>query len=102
MHSVEESLLQSHHSVGSETDAVIQSEAKAAQSEETHETGKEKEKERGRLMRPVKRKKRSRINEEAICIQSKKACYEAAIQSEAKPTLPQEEKEQAVERDRKG
>jgi hypothetical protein len=35
---------------------------------------------------------------EAKCIQSKKTCYEAAIESEAKPTLYQEEKEQAEER----
>jgi hypothetical protein len=33
-------------------------------------------------------------------IQSKKVCDEAVIQSAAKPTLPQEEKEQAPERKR--
>jgi hypothetical protein len=43
------------------------------------------------------RKKRRRISE-AVCTQSQKACYEAIIQSEAKPTL-QEEKEQAQERE---
>jgi hypothetical protein len=35
------------------------------------------------------------------CIQSKKAYYEAAIQSEVKLTLPQEEKKQAQGRERK-
>jgi hypothetical protein len=49
--------------------------------------------------RVIDRKKRRGISE-AVCIQSKKACYEGAIQSEAKPTLPQEEKEQAKERER--
>jgi hypothetical protein len=39
---------------------------------------------------------------EAECIQSKKACYEAAMQSEAKPTLPQEEEEQVQEREERG
>jgi hypothetical protein len=34
---------------------------------------------------------------EADCIQSKKGCYEAAIPSEAEPTL-QEEKEQVEEK----
>jgi hypothetical protein len=33
-------------------------------------------------------------------IQSKKACYEAVIQSEAKPAVHQDEKEQAQETDR--
>jgi hypothetical protein len=50
--------------------------------------------------RVINRKKRRGISE-AVCIQSKKACYEGAIRSEAKPTLPQEEKEQAQERDRR-
>jgi hypothetical protein len=43
--------------------------------------------------REIDRKKRS--SSEAVCIQSKKSRYEAVNQSEAKLTLPQEEKEQA-------
>jgi hypothetical protein len=34
----------------------------------------------------------------AECIQSEEACYEAASQSEAKPKMHQEEKQQAEER----
>jgi hypothetical protein len=55
---------------------------------------------------PVERKnsrenieKRRGINE-AICIQSKEACYEGAIQSKAKPMLPQENKKEAREREK--
>jgi hypothetical protein len=35
---------------------------------------------------------------EAVCIQSTRACFEAVIQSQAKPTLHQEEKEPEEER----
>ena len=45
-------------------------------------------------------KKKRRASSEAVCIQSKKVCYEAVIQSAAKPTLHQEEKEQAPEREK--
>jgi hypothetical protein len=45
----------------------------------------------------IDREKRRGISE-PVCIQSKKACYEGAVQSEA--ILPPEEKEQAQERDR--
>jgi hypothetical protein len=34
----------------------------------------------------------------AECMQSEKACYEAAIPSEAKPKMHQQKKEQAEER----
>jgi hypothetical protein len=40
------------------------------------------------------RQKENERSNEAVCVQLKKACYTAAIQSEAKPTLHQEEKEQ--------
>jgi hypothetical protein len=36
-------------------------------------------------------KEKAQVTGEAVCIQSKKTCYEAAIQSEAKPTLHAEE-----------
>jgi hypothetical protein len=54
-------------------------------------------------MKPQFSRKRSRKRNrsiEAECTQLKKACFEAVIQWEAKPTLPQEEKEQAQERER--
>jgi hypothetical protein len=44
-----------------------------------------------------RQKKRVGRNE-AECIHPMKACYEAIIQSDAKPTLPKEGKEQAHER----
>jgi hypothetical protein len=53
--------------------------------------------------RPCLRKRKSKHKRERatnrVECQLKKVCYEAAIQSEAKPTLPQEEKEQVQERD---
>jgi hypothetical protein len=52
-----------------------------------------------RVKGKIDRKKR-RASSEAECIQLKKVCYEAVIQSAAKPTLPQEEREQAPERER--
>ena len=58
-------------------------------------------KRRSKQKRVIDRNKRRGIME-AVCTQSKKASSEAAIQSEAKPTLPQEEKDQAQERDRQG
>jgi hypothetical protein len=75
---MQESLLRVHHSIGSETDTV---------------SGREGARRR-------EREKERRGISEALCIQSNKTCYEAVIQSEAKPTLPQEEKEQAQERER--
>jgi hypothetical protein len=49
----------------------------------------------GKIVSKITDRKRKTKTE---CIQSKKACYEAAIPSEAKPTSQQEEKEQAEER----
>jgi hypothetical protein len=43
-------------------------------------------------------RKQMRGSSEAECTQSEKACFEAAIPSEAKPTMHQEEKEQAEQR----
>jgi hypothetical protein len=43
-------------------------------------------------------RKQMRGSNEAECIQSEKACLEAAIPSEAKPSMHQEEKEQAEKR----
>jgi hypothetical protein len=43
-------------------------------------------------------RKQMRGSNDAECIQSEKACLEAAIPSEAKPTMHQEEKEQAEQR----
>jgi hypothetical protein len=45
-----------------------------------------------------RKRKQMRGNNEGECIQSEKACFEAAISSEAKPTMHHEEKEQAEER----
>jgi hypothetical protein len=78
MHSVEENLLRSRYSVESETDTAS-----------------------GRKRASRRERQKKEWGNEAICIQSKKACYEAATQSEAKPTLHQEDKEQAEEKDRK-
>jgi hypothetical protein len=78
MHSVEESPLQSRNSVGGETDTVLKRE------EQAEEIDSQKQKKKG-----------SQVD----YIQANKARYEAAIPSEPKPTLHQEEKEQAQERD---
>jgi hypothetical protein len=79
MHSVEESLLRSRHSV---------------RKRNRHRKRKSKHK------REVDRKRdRARAMNRVEYIQSKKACYEAVIQSGAKPTLLQKDKEQAQERD---
>jgi hypothetical protein len=43
-------------------------------------------------------RKQMRGSNEDECIQSEKACLEAAIPSEAKPAMHQEEKEQAKQR----
>jgi hypothetical protein len=73
MHSVEESLLQSRHSVGSETGT-----APGRKRASTRDRQKEREKERERTMNTVE------------CIHSKKACFRAAIHSEEKLALEKE------------
>jgi hypothetical protein len=68
MHSVEESLLRSRHSIRSETYA-----ASGRERASTREINRERERERAM----------NRVE----CIQSKKACYEAVARSEAKPKM---------------
>jgi hypothetical protein len=88
MHSVEESLLRSRHLVGSETDAAVGTERASTRERERNIRSEEKPA-LYQEEQPEKRERKKRIgSSEAECIQSKKACYEAAIQSEAKPTLP--------------
>jgi hypothetical protein len=79
-------------------EAAIPSEVKPTK----HQEMKSKQKREGRdsSKRRASGEAAKRRSSEAVRIQSKKVCYEAVIQSEAKPTLPQEEKEQAQETDR--
>jgi hypothetical protein len=63
----------------------------------THSVGKSLLRSRNSVGRELNRKQ-MRGSSEAECLQSEKACFEAAIPSEAKPTMHQEEKEQAEQR----
>jgi hypothetical protein len=62
-----------------------------------HSVGESLLRSRNSVGRELNRKK-MRDSNEADCIQPEKACLEAAIPSEATPTMHHEEKEQAEER----